>query len=228
MRHFLSTLPVAGLPKRVSQAATSTVLVVPTGLEHLLATRRPSALARAKALPAIAGFADNNLSAAARTKVKAASGLGHRRFPGNAEERESNEVDATRGRCDTWATRVPRPRRWAGLRVQWRCGAELTCRSGRRRTCCFLGVSPFYHIPPQYSERVLRAYPLALRAPGYARNINSVLFAGRIVVARSCRQISALLDRHRQRLPHTLAGFHFLAFVCLMLPKIIDFIHIGS
>ncbi|KVD02490.1 hypothetical protein WI77_31850 [Burkholderia ubonensis] len=36
------------------------------------------------------------------------------------------------------------------------------------------------------------------------------------------------LARDYERLPHTLAGFHFLAFACLMLPKIIDFIHIGS
>ncbi|KVO99925.1 hypothetical protein BGV60_03525 [Burkholderia ubonensis] len=36
------------------------------------------------------------------------------------------------------------------------------------------------------------------------------------------------LARDYERLPHTLAGFHFLAFACLMLPKIIDLIHIGS
>ncbi|KVU95964.1 hypothetical protein WK77_30440, partial [Burkholderia ubonensis] len=36
------------------------------------------------------------------------------------------------------------------------------------------------------------------------------------------------LARDYERLPHTLAGFHFLAFACLMLPKIIDFIRIGS
>lgn len=36
------------------------------------------------------------------------------------------------------------------------------------------------------------------------------------------------LARDCERVPHALAGFHFLAFACLMLPKIIDFIHIGS
>ncbi|WP_321884164.1 hypothetical protein, partial [Burkholderia cepacia] len=61
----------------------------------------------------------------------------------------------------------------------------------------FPRCSPFYHIPPQYSERALRAFPLALRAPGYARNINSMFSAGRIVVACARRQISALFDRHR-------------------------------
>ncbi|WP_375167777.1 hypothetical protein [Burkholderia pyrrocinia] len=34
--------------------------------------------------------------------------------------------------------------------------------------------------------------------------------------------------RDDERLPHTLAGFDFLAFDCLMLPKIVDFIQIGS
>lgn len=177
MRHFLSTIPISGLPARVSQASATTALVVPAGLKHTLAPRRTGAFASAKALPAIAESADDNLGATARAKIKAAGGLGHRRFPGNAEERESNEVDATGGRCDTWATRVPRPRRRAGLRVQWRCDAELTCRSGRRRTCCFLGVRRFTTSRPTIRS-ALRAFPVALQAPYNARNINSISRGG--------------------------------------------------
>ncbi|AOJ83465.1 hypothetical protein WS86_22625 [Burkholderia savannae] len=57
-----------------------------------------------------------------------------------------------------------------------------------------------------------------------------VLLPRRWVVERSFSWAARFrrLARDGKRLPHTLAGFHFLAFTCLMLPKIIDFIHLGS
>ncbi|KAG8149321.1 hypothetical protein BFF94_033065 [Burkholderia catarinensis] len=57
-----------------------------------------------------------------------------------------------------------------------------------------------------------------------------VLLSRRWVVQRSFAWAVRFrhLARDYGRLPHALAGFHFLAFACLMLPKIIDFIHIGS
>ncbi|NTY35302.1 hypothetical protein FCJ57_02540 [Burkholderia diffusa] len=57
-----------------------------------------------------------------------------------------------------------------------------------------------------------------------------VLLPRRWVVQRSFAWAARFrrLARDSERLPHTLAGFHFLAFACLTLPKIIDFIHTGS
>ncbi|HKU14436.1 MAG TPA: hypothetical protein VJQ52_08565 [Steroidobacteraceae bacterium] len=101
MRHFLSAVTVSGLPAGVSRATAASILIAATGLEHTLAPRRSGAFSSAKALAAIAGFADDNLGATAHAKIKATGGLGHRRFLGNAEERESSDVDVTRGRCDT-------------------------------------------------------------------------------------------------------------------------------
>ncbi|KVC90001.1 transposase, partial [Burkholderia ubonensis] len=53
-----------------------------------------------------------------------------------------------------------------------------------------------------------------------------VLLPRRWVVERSFAWAARFrrVARDYERLPHTLAGFHFLAFACLMLPKIIDFI----
>jgi hypothetical protein len=57
-----------------------------------------------------------------------------------------------------------------------------------------------------------------------------VLLPGRRVAERRFARAARLrrLARGDERLSHTLAGFHVLAFACLMRPKIIDFIHMGS
>ncbi|SUA90885.1 Transposase DDE domain [Pandoraea pulmonicola] len=57
-----------------------------------------------------------------------------------------------------------------------------------------------------------------------------VLLPRRWVVERSFARAARFrrLARDYERLAQTLAGLHFFAFVCLMLPKIFDLIHTGS